>query len=267
MMPKSVAKLLSYAPNVPIRDCPLPVTYDDAIQDTGEPLDTNGIDLFRKRLGEFLWICKIHPELSSALLRVGRLTSRDPLMLDWMTGYLKKVQYNGLTFTPGTMQAAEAVVIIACCDAAFDVHKDSKSHTGYAIRVGDHKVGKTAMVIAKSSKQSTVQTSSTAAEAEAALQCVQDVIWLRGLLGELGFPQTKPTVVLADNQPMITVASNISVGHKRLKHVIRTINFLMEQVKLGVIQFVWTASEKLTADWLTKIMGPTDCDKHRPGLI
>ena len=41
----------------------------------------------------------------------------------------------------------------------------------------------------------------------------------------------------------------------------------MEQVKLGVIQFVWTASEKLTADWLTKIMGPTDCDKHRPGLI
>jgi hypothetical protein len=123
------------------------------------------------------------------------------------------------------------------------------------------------MVIAKSSKQSTVQTSSTAAEAEAALQCVQEVIWLRGLLGELGFPQNKPSAILADNQPMMTVASNITVGHKRLKHVIRTINFLMEQVKLGVIQFVWTASERLTADWLTKLMGPMDAEKHRPGLI
>jgi hypothetical protein len=83
------------------------ITYDDTIQDTGDKLDPVGIDLFRKRLGEFLWICKIHPELSTALhkmaSRVGRLTTKDPLMLDWMTGYLKKVQYNGLTFTPGVV--------------------------------------------------------------------------------------------------------------------------------------------------------------------
>ena len=64
MMPKSVAKLISYAPDVKVRDCSLPVAFDDAVQDKAEPLDKDGIDFFRKRLGEFLRICKIHPELS-----------------------------------------------------------------------------------------------------------------------------------------------------------------------------------------------------------
>ena len=267
-MPKAVAQLIAYQPDCPVRDSPLPITYNDSYQGLGSPLNQSEIDIFRKRLGEFLWVSKIHPEFAVALYhmssRVGGLTDRDPPMLDWMTGYLKKVQYNGLTFTPGFRQAAEAIIIWACCDAAFDVHRDSKSHTGYALRVGDHTAdGDTAMVVCKSSKQSTTQTSSTGAEAEAALQCVQDVVWLRGLLAELGFPQTKPTKVFADNQPMITVSTNIAVGHKRLKHVIRTIHHLMEQVKNGVIEFVWTASAKLTADALTKVLGPTETEKHR----
>ena len=271
LMPKSVSKLIAHVPDCPVRDSVLPASFNDAFQDTGKLLSQQGIDSFRQRLGEFIWISKIHPEMAVAIhymsARVGRLTDKDPPMLDWMTGYLKKVQFNGLTYTPGTAGAAAAVIIITCCDAAFDVHRDSKSQTGYAIRVGDHSLGETAIVICKSSKQSTTQTSSTGAEAEAALQCVQDVVWLRGLLDELGFPQTSPTKIYADNQPMITVATNISMGHKRLKHVIRTIHYLMEQVKNGVIEFIWTASKQLTADALTKVLGPTEMEAHRPGLI
>ena len=45
-------------------------------------------------------------------------------------------------------------------------------------------------------------------------------------------------------------------------------HYLMEQVKNGVIEFIWTAASKqLTADTLTKVLGPTEMEAHRPGLI
>ena len=55
-------------------------------------------------------------------------------------------------------------------------------------------------------------------------------IWFRGLPVELGFPQTEPTTVYADNSSMITPASNFSGNYSKVKHFILRTNFLIDHV-------------------------------------
>ena len=44
------------------------------------------------------------------------------------------------------------------------------------------------------------------------------VIWLRGLLAELGFPQTELTSLYANNTSAIQIVAN-PVFHERTKHI------------------------------------------------
>ena len=55
---------------------------------------------------------------------------------------------------------------------------------------------------------------------------------------------------------MITLAQNFSGNHKRVKHYLRRINFLIELIKTNVIQFTHVTSENNIADILTKPLGP-----------
>ena len=45
-----------------------------------------------------------------------------------------------------------------------------------------------------------------------------EIVWLRGLLEELGFPQTTSTPLHADNTSTIQIATN-PVFHERTKHI------------------------------------------------
>jgi hypothetical protein len=91
--------------------------------------------------------------------------------------------------------------VYAYMDAAFAVHGNRVSHSGILFTLG--KYGNT--ILAKSVKQKSVATSSTEAE----LMCIYDgldyLIWIRNVLGFLGFPQGT-TTVYQDNTSTITMA-------------------------------------------------------------
>ena len=55
----------------------------------------------------------------------------------------------------------------------------------------------------KSKRQSVVAMSSAEAEFVAASSLVQEVIYIRRLLENLGFPQLEPTAILEDNRTCI----------------------------------------------------------------
>ncbi|MCO5549284.1 hypothetical protein L7F22_002752 [Adiantum nelumboides] len=59
-----------------------------------------------------------------------------------------------------------------------------------------------------SKRQPTVAVSSTEAEYRAACYAACEAIWLRRLLGDLGFPQTASTLLSCDNQSCIAIAKN-----------------------------------------------------------
>lgn len=70
----------------------------------------------------------------------------------------------------------------------------------------------------KSKKQGRVSKSSTESEYRDMSSACSEIIWLRGLLGELGFPQVEPTPLHADNTRAIQIAVN-PVFHEHTKHI------------------------------------------------
>ena len=80
-------------------------------------------------------------------------------------------------------------------------------------------------------KQPTVATSMTKAEYQALANIMKEVLWMRSLLKELGFPQiNSPTIIKQDNQLSIALAYN-PIYHGRTKHIDISHHFIRECVK------------------------------------
>ncbi len=95
----------------------------------------------------------------------------------------------------------------------------------------------------------------------------QEIIYFRQLLLELGFPQEEPSIIYADNASMITLATDFSGNHKRVKHYITRINFLIEQVRDRVVSFTHVGTKDNVADILIKPLCPMDFLRLRPRLL
>ena len=75
-----------------------------------------------------------------------------------------------------------------------------------------------ALISWKCKKQDHVSKSSTEAQYRVMSTVCSEIVWLRGLLEELGFPHTTSTPLHADNTSAIQIATN-PVFHERTKHI------------------------------------------------
>jgi hypothetical protein len=112
----------------------------------------------------------------------------------------------------------------AWSDAAFFTHQDSKSHSGICLSFGED----TGVFHACSQKQQMVTLSSTESETYSAVEATKDIVYFRGLLKILGFPQALPTPLYVDNKSLITLAQQFSGNHKRVRHFLARINYMIE---------------------------------------
>ena len=77
-----------------------------------------------------------------------------------------------------------------------------RSTTGWCMFLRD------SLISWKCKKQDKVSKSSTEAEYRAMSAASSKIVWLYGLLSELGFPQTSPTPLYANNTSAIRITSN-----------------------------------------------------------
>ena len=70
----------------------------------------------------------------------------------------------------------------------------------------------------KSKKQARVSKSSTESEYRAMSTACYEIVWLRGILSELGFSQPDPTPLYANNTSAIQIVAN-PVYHDCTKHI------------------------------------------------
>ena len=124
-------------------------------------------------------------------------------------------------------------------------HKDRRSTSGYIVKVNG------CTVSWASKKQPTVSLSSAEAEYMAAGTAVQEVLWMRALLREMGFEQEEASVLLSDNQSAIAIASD-DVHHARTKHIDIRHHFIRQHIGEKAVQLQWVSSAEQQADILTK---------------
>ncbi|KAL6137988.1 hypothetical protein ACLB2K_063276 [Fragaria x ananassa] len=109
------------------------------------------------------------------------------------------------------------------------------------------------MVTWKSKKQNVIARSSAEVEYRAMTSATCELIWLKGLLQDLGFQSTKSMPLHCDNQATMHIALN-HVFHERTKHIEVDCHYIRAQVQGKVIQTIYTRSQDQLADIFIKAL-------------
>jgi hypothetical protein len=109
-------------------------------------------------------------------------------------------------------KATEKLCLYGYCDASWDCQEDGSSVTGFDFKV------LTAPVTWCSKKQSTIALSTAEAEYVALSHAIQEGIWSRHALKDIGYLQLEATPIHEDNQACIKIEKN-DMFQARTMHV------------------------------------------------
>jgi hypothetical protein len=112
-----------------------------------------------------------------------------------------------------------------------------------------------APIVWASRKQTLVALSSTEAEYISLSEAAQEAVCLRRLLTDFNQQIIGPTVIYEDNQSCIKLLQDERSSH-RTKHIATKYHFVRDLFKSGEIDVKYCPSETMTADILTKPLGP-----------
>jgi hypothetical protein len=117
-----------------------------------------------------------------------------------------------------------------------------------------------------SKTQQTVATSTMHAEYMAANVTAKDMLWLRHLLPELGFPLTGPLEIQCDSQACLSLIKN-PMCTAQAKHIDIIHHFVRERVQSGELAFKFVAGAGNVADLFTKPLAWPAFSAHRQRLL
>jgi len=110
----------------------------------------------------------------------------------------------------------------------------------------------------RSKLQTIVVLSSTEAEYVGATPAVQEVVWLRDLLCELGVTDTSLSILNMDNRGAVSLTRGAGDSN-RMKHINIRYHFIRSHVEGKHIKVQYLLTDEMIADILTKNLS---CTKH-----
>ncbi|KAB2614533.1 hypothetical protein D8674_039240 [Pyrus ussuriensis x Pyrus communis] len=195
----------------------------------GQPLPN--ISYYQRLVGKLIYLTITRPDIAYSHFNLVKRLLR----------YLKGSVGRGII-----MEKNESTEITGYCDADWAGNSiDRKSTTGYCTFVGGN------LVTWKSKKQAVVARSSTEAEYRAMASTACELIWLKGLLCDLGVFTPQSMSLFCDNQAAMHIASN-PVFHERTKHIEVDCHYVRAQVQSQVIKTHFVKSYDQLADLFTK---------------
>ncbi|CAI5947212.1 unnamed protein product [Closterium sp. NIES-64] len=129
-----------------------------------------------------------------------------------------------------------------------------QSSQGYTFSLGS------GFVSWRSTRSSSVLSSSCEAEVYAGAMAAQELRWLTYLLTDLGESPRSPPVLYVDNKAMLALCLEHRLEH-RTKHIALRYFLARELQQRGQLRLAYVASEANTADIFTKALPP--CDHQR----
>jgi hypothetical protein len=224
--------------------------------DGGEKLSVKDHEMYRNMVGSLLYLaCWTRPDISFAVSELSRFVSSPGhfhmAAVKHLIRYLQGSRELGLTYSKPSNSGPmnQPNILWGFVDSDWAGCPDSRrSTTGFTLMLNG------AAVAWKSKRQSVVALSSAEAEFMAASALVQEVIYARRLLENLGFPQPGPTLIYEDNRTCIAWSEGSVGGSDRAKHIDLREHFVHDAVEAGVLKLVphAVASIDNVADLLTK---------------
>ncbi|KAE8883223.1 Retrovirus-related Pol polyprotein from transposon TNT 1-94 [Phytophthora fragariae] len=205
---------------------------------------------YRSLIGCLLYITTCtRPDIAFVVTQLSRFLE-NPGQQHWNAAvrvlrYLKATRQHGIIYQGGT----HSVTLKAYSDADWGTNLDDRRFvSGVMVMIGN------AHVVFKSKFQRTVALSSAEAEYMALSLCVQEVLWTRAMLTDMGTLQRNATTIWEDNQGAIALAQNAGY-HGRTKHVDIRHHFIRENVERGTVKVEYVDTKNQLADILTKALG------------
>ncbi|CAI7840756.1 unnamed protein product [Closterium sp. NIES-53] len=142
------------------------------------------------------------------------------------------------------------VVLTGHADASWaDDQATQRSSQGYTFSLGSGSVSW------RSTRSSSVLSSSCEAEIYAGAMAAQEFRWLTYLLTDLREQPRSPPVLYVDNKAMLALCREHRLEH-RLKHIALRYLLARNLQQRGQLRFAYVASEANTADIFTKALAP-----------
>jgi hypothetical protein len=116
-----------------------------------------------------------------------------------------------------------------------------------------------------SKMQRSVSTSTAEAEYHALAYASKEAVWIRNLLGQLGFTQDQPTTIFGDNQGALALAENPEF-HARTKHIDVSTHYVRELVEDQIVKLEYKQTDEMLADCLTKPLKAARHQKNAKGI-
>ena len=244
-----IADILAYFGVEPDQTAEYPCSSNvmDAPKTTEEDHDPSA---FKSGVMKMMYLStRTRPDIAFVVSALACRADR-PKRSDWerlvhLAKYLNNTKNDCLLYKYGGK-----IELTAFVDASFMTHRDMRGHTGYCIFAD--KSG-SAAIMYRSVKQKTVADSSTEAEVIALHELVQHLLWIVSIYEGMGVPLSKPVPIHNDNKSNLMLHSKDNVNFKgRSKYISRKYFSVFEHVDSGELKLIWTGTDDLVADFLTK---------------
>jgi hypothetical protein len=222
-----------------------------SIQNENNDEPKNRSNDYASLIGSLMYLAvATRPDVTYTVYQLASFTA-DPGLQHWMAAkrvlrYLAGTRDWGITYRKIT-DLPHDNLFHGYSDASFADNEDQTSTTGFVFKSAN------AAITWNSKRHRDVSLSMMESEYMALSEAAREVMWLRNLYEELGFRQTRPTVLYGDNQGALALAVNPQF-HKRSKHFKTKIHYVRERVAEQKIETKYCPTADMTADIFTKAL-------------
>ena len=219
---------------------------------------------FRSVIGALQYLaCSTAPVIADAVNKLAQFSNAPQAVhlraVKKILRYLAGHRSDRITYTGTAKSGVPQALAYSDADYAED-YETRKSTTGWLVTLCNGAVSW------RSKKQSTVARSTMEAEYVAAASLVDEVIWLRRLLSDLGCEQKGPTPIHIDNQSSIAIAKEGGKEDRR-KHIDIKHHILVEAIDNRVAMVNWIPSKDNPADLFTKALPEAQFTKLKASVL
>ena len=232
--------------------------YEDALTRRTEHKSATLLDRYPRVVGKLIYaVPASRVDCAQAIGMLARCLTfpTDDMMAaaERVAAYLGQHADDGITYGSG----APDLELHAYSDSDWQVEH---STSGFVIMYGG------AAVTYSSKRQQSIALSSTEAEIMAASSAAAEIVYIRGLMREMGVVLDAPTVLYVDNQGAVALSKDLK-SCQRSRHVERRFLKVCEFVALGEIVVKYVNTKEKPADLLTKPLDAATFRKHADHMM